>query len=183
MLIEVLLPHRQLPGGALVTAMETCLRIGSLSTDLVAIEARKAMEGTDAEDAELLAGPGDTAADGATAATADAGAQVISLHARRLPPDPRQVLPARLRRMSPTITVTNQNDTPDTSSVPGRRMSLPGDPEDMLIDEACRELRLPAFRDRFIDLATSARREQATYKQFRLDMLQAELADRDLRRQ
>ncbi|MEU4955530.1 hypothetical protein ACFZAS_41835, partial [Streptomyces lavendulae] len=62
--------------------------------------------------------------------------------------------------MSPTITVINQNDTPDTSSVPGRRMSLPGDPEDMLIDEACRELRLPAFRDRFIDLATSARREQ-----------------------
>ncbi|MEU9945683.1 hypothetical protein [Streptomyces lavendulae] len=93
MLIEVLLLHRQLPGGALVTAMETFLRIGSLSTDLVAIEARKAMEGTDAEDAELLAGPGDTAADGATAATADAGAQVISLHARRLPPDPRQALP------------------------------------------------------------------------------------------
>ncbi|WP_455680644.1 IS21-like element helper ATPase IstB [Streptomyces lavendulae] len=62
-------------------------------------------------------------------------------------------------------------------------MSLPGDSEDMLIDEACRELRLPAFRDRFIDLATSARREQATYKQFLLDMLQAELADRDLRRQ
>ncbi|MFG2394203.1 IS21-like element helper ATPase IstB [Streptomyces lavendulae] len=183
MLIEVLLPHRQLPGGALVTAMETCLRIGSLSTDLVAIEARKVMEGTDAEDAELLAGPGDTAADGSTAATGDAGAQVISLHARRLPPDPRQALPERPRRMSPTITVTKQNDTPDTSSVPGRRMSLPGDPEDMLIDEACRELRLPAFRDRFIDLATSVRREQATYKQFRLDMLQAELADRDLRRQ
>lgn len=85
--------------------------------------------------------------------------------------------------MSPTITVTNQDDAPDTSSVPGRRMSLPGDPEDMLIDEACRELRLPAFRDRFIDLATTARREQATYKQFLLDMLQAELADRDLRRQ
>ncbi|WP_457786217.1 IS21-like element helper ATPase IstB [[Kitasatospora] papulosa] len=62
-------------------------------------------------------------------------------------------------------------------------MSLPGDPEDMLIDEACRELRLSAFRDRFIDLATTARREQATYKQFLLDMLQAELADRDLRRQ
>ncbi|WP_455569906.1 IS21-like element helper ATPase IstB [Streptomyces wedmorensis] len=62
-------------------------------------------------------------------------------------------------------------------------MSLPGDPEDMLIDEACRELRLPAFRDRFIDLATTARREQATYKQFLLDMLQVELADRDLRRQ
>ncbi|WP_455906292.1 IS21-like element helper ATPase IstB [Kitasatospora purpeofusca] len=62
-------------------------------------------------------------------------------------------------------------------------MSLPGDPEDMLIDEACRELHLPAFRERFIDLAGTARREQATYKQFLLDMLQVELADRDLRRQ
>ncbi|MEZ0092492.1 IS21-like element helper ATPase IstB [Streptacidiphilus sp. EB129] len=86
--------------------------------------------------------------------------------------------------MSPTITVTDQDDEQDTDGrVPGRRMSLPGDPEDMLIDEACRELRLPAFRERFIDLAAGARREQATYKQFLLDMLQAELTDRDLRRQ
>ncbi|MFD0566715.1 IS21-like element helper ATPase IstB [Kitasatospora saccharophila] len=86
--------------------------------------------------------------------------------------------------MNPTITVTDQDDEPDTGGkVPGRRLSLPGDPEDMLIDEACRELRLPAFRERFIDLAASARRDQATYKQFLLDMLQAELTDRDLRRQ
>ncbi|MFJ9845836.1 IS21-like element helper ATPase IstB [Kitasatospora sp. NPDC101155] len=84
--------------------------------------------------------------------------------------------------MSP-ITVTDQDDEQDTGKVPGRRMSLPGDPEDMLIDEACRELRLPAFRERFIDLAGTARREQATYKQFLLDVLQVELADRDLRRQ
>ncbi|MGW6688349.1 IS21-like element helper ATPase IstB [Streptomyces sp. NPDC054961] len=62
-------------------------------------------------------------------------------------------------------------------------MSLPGDPEDMLIDEACRDLKLPAFRERFIELATTARREHATYKQFLLDLLQTELADRDLRRQ
>ncbi|MDF3294105.1 IS21-like element helper ATPase IstB [Streptomyces sp. RB6PN23] len=62
-------------------------------------------------------------------------------------------------------------------------MSLPGDPEDMLIDEACRDLKLPAFRERFIEAATTARREQASYKQFLLDRLQIELADRDLRRQ
>ncbi|WTT40893.1 IS21 family transposase [Kitasatospora sp. NBC_00085] len=92
MLIEVLLLHRQLPPEALVTAMETCLRVGSVSTDLVAIEARKAMEGTDADDAELLADAGEVAADGATATPA-AAAQVISLHARRLPPDPRPTLP------------------------------------------------------------------------------------------
>ncbi|MGW7367064.1 ATP-binding protein [Streptomyces sp. NPDC054841] len=85
--------------------------------------------------------------------------------------------------MSPTVTVTDQDEEPGADKVPPRRMSLPGDPEDMLIDEACRELRLPAFRERFIDLATTARREQATYKQFLLDLLQVELADRDLRRQ
>ncbi|MFJ4638478.1 IS21-like element helper ATPase IstB [Streptomyces hygroscopicus] len=85
--------------------------------------------------------------------------------------------------MNPTITVTDQDDERDVGKVPARRMSLPGDPEDMLIDEACRELRLPAFRERFIDLAATARREQATYKQFLLDMLQAEQSDRDLRRQ
>ncbi|MFD8750060.1 hypothetical protein ACFV0O_03595 [Kitasatospora sp. NPDC059577] len=93
MLIEVLLLHRQLPPEALVAAMETCLRVGSVSTDMVAIEARKAMEGTDAHDTELLAGPDEAAADGSTIAPADGGAQVISLHARRLPPDPRQALP------------------------------------------------------------------------------------------
>ncbi|MGV9935528.1 hypothetical protein ACWDY4_33970 [Streptomyces olivaceoviridis] len=43
--------------------------------------------------------------------------------------------------MSSTITVTNQADEQDAGNVPARRMSLPGDPEDMLIDEACRELR------------------------------------------
>ncbi|WP_443077414.1 ATP-binding protein [Streptomyces sp. SP17BM10] len=48
---------------------------------------------------------------------------------------------------------------------------------------ACQDLRLPAFRDRFIELAGTARREQATYKQFLLDLLQVELADRDVRRQ
>ncbi len=94
MLIEVLLLHRQLPGDALVAAMETCLRIGSVSTDLVAIEARKAMEGTDADDAELLA-DADTDEQSAADGPSDGagGARVISLHARRLPPDPRQGMP------------------------------------------------------------------------------------------
>lgn len=70
-----------------------------------------------------------------------------------------------------------------TDQVPARRMPLPGDPEDALIDEACRDLRLPAFRERFVELSTAARREQATYKQFLLDLLQVEIADRDVRRQ
>ncbi|WP_037599799.1 IS21 family transposase [Streptacidiphilus rugosus] len=89
MLIEVLLLHRQLPADALVAAMMTCLRIGSVSTDMVAIEARKAMEGTDAEDAELLTDD----LDEVPAGEDGTGARVISLHTRRLPPDPRPTLP------------------------------------------------------------------------------------------
>jgi len=83
--------------------------------------------------------------------------------------------------MTRTIAVTDQDEELDR--IPPRRISLPGDPEDMFIDEACRDLKLPAFRDRFIELAQAARREQATYKQFLLDLLQVELADRDVRRQ
>lgn len=50
-------------------------------------------------------------------------------------------------------------------------MPLPGDPEVALIDEACWDLQLPAFRERFVERATAARREQATYKQLLLDLL------------
>ncbi|MFR9676597.1 IS21-like element helper ATPase IstB [Streptomyces sp. TR06-5] len=63
------------------------------------------------------------------------------------------------------------------------RMPLPGDPEDALIDEACRDLRLPAFRERFVEIAATARREQASYKRFLLELLQIEVADREVRRQ
>ncbi|MER8099335.1 IS21-like element helper ATPase IstB [Kitasatospora sp. NPDC094016] len=87
--------------------------------------------------------------------------------------------------MTRGITITDHDADQDRERdrIPPRRVSLPGDPEDMLIDEACRDLRLPAFRERFIELAATARREQATYKQFLLDLLQVELADRDVRRQ
>ncbi|MEU6096977.1 hypothetical protein [Streptomyces sp. NPDC047079] len=43
MLIEVLLLHRQLPADAVVAGMATALKVGSVSTDLVAIEAPKAV--------------------------------------------------------------------------------------------------------------------------------------------
>ena len=80
--------------------------------------------------------------------------------------------------MTPTKTAD-----PAAQQMPLTRMPLTGDPEDAAIDEACRDLRLPAFRERFVELATTARREQSTYKQFLLDLLQVEVADRDVRRQ
>lgn len=81
--------------------------------------------------------------------------------------------------MSPTATVK-----PSAEQIPTTRMPLPeSDPEDALIDEACRDLRPPAFRERFAELSATARREQSSYKQFLLDLLQVERADRDVRRQ
>lgn len=100
MLIEVLLLHRQLPAAGVIAGMATVLRVGSVSTDLVAIEARKAIEGSGLDDADHSdsrgddAGPGDEDDDTAAwDAHGDAGAKVISLHTRRLPPDPRPALP------------------------------------------------------------------------------------------
>lgn len=81
--------------------------------------------------------------------------------------------------MSPVTTAR-----PAAEQVPPTRMPLPeSDPEDALIDEACRDLRLPAFREHFVELAACARREHSSYKQFLLDLLQVERADRDVRRQ
>jgi hypothetical protein len=95
MLIEVLLLHRQLPAAAVIAGMETVLRIGAISTDLVAIEARKAMENSGLDEA---VGPAeactdDIGPDDEPGLAEGEGAKVISLHARRLPPDARPALP------------------------------------------------------------------------------------------
>lgn len=98
LLIEVLLLHRQLPAEAVVAGMTTVVKVGSVNPDLVAIEARKAIEDSGLDEAD---GFNDTEADvcddqdddAEAGDTADEGAKVISLHARRLPPDPRTRLP------------------------------------------------------------------------------------------
>ncbi|WP_240139775.1 hypothetical protein [Streptomyces sp. MUM 178J] len=87
--------HRQLPAPAVIAGMESVLRMGAISTDLVAIEARKAMDNQGLDEA---ADPAQASTDHTTdpdnkPGLADEGAKVISLHARRLPPDPRPALP------------------------------------------------------------------------------------------
>ncbi|MGW6389873.1 Mu transposase domain-containing protein [Streptomyces sp. NPDC055103] len=96
MLIEVLLLHRTLPADAVIAGMSTVLRIGAASTDLVAIEARKAMETCGAE-------PDDDSTDdvlgerdgvsGTKGGESEDGAKAISLHTKRLPTDLRVGLP------------------------------------------------------------------------------------------
>ncbi|MFJ3630896.1 hypothetical protein [Streptomyces sp. NPDC090112] len=94
-LIEVLLLHRQLPAHAVVAGMAVVVRIGSISTDLVAIEARKAIEDTEETDLHPHGGTEDDGetVDQESGDPADEGAKVISLNARRLPSDARSALP------------------------------------------------------------------------------------------
>ncbi|WP_285736024.1 ATP-binding protein, partial [Kitasatospora phosalacinea] len=85
------------------------------------------------------------------------------------------------------MTLTTANSTAGLreltgTEAPGRLHRPDVDPEDALIDESCKILRLPTIRDRFEELAQAARREKYTYKQFLLDLLQVECADRDVRR-
>lgn len=66
---------------------------------------------------------------------------------------------------------------------PRARVKAPGtDPADAVIDDACRVLQLPTIRDAYDDLAATAVKEHASYKQFLADLLTAELHDRGQRR-
>jgi DNA replication protein DnaC len=50
------------------------------------------------------------------------------------------------------------------------------------VDQACRALRLPTLRARFIDTAEAAERQQLTYRGFLAELLVAECDERDRRR-
>jgi DNA replication protein DnaC len=70
---------------------------------------------------------------------------------------------------------------PATSSSAGQ--TLPGtEGLDALLDHACRTLHLPTIRDRYEEIAATALREQASYKTFLLELLEAECDHRDERR-
>lgn len=73
--------------------------------------------------------------------------------------------------------------TERTGRAPRPRQTAPGaDPVDVAIEQACAELRLPTVRDRFADIAEQALRDRSNYKGFLLELLRAEMADRDERR-
>lgn len=70
---------------------------------------------------------------------------------------------------------------PDTTRQTGQTM--PGvNSLDALLDQACRTLHLPTIRDRYDDIAATALRQQASYKSFLLELLEAECDHRDERR-
>ena len=53
---------------------------------------------------------------------------------------------------------------------------------DAAIDSATRLLRLPTFRDRYVEIADAAGREQLSYRAFLFELLRAECDDREQRR-
>jgi len=77
--------------------------------------------------------------------------------------------------------------TPDTTAGAGPRSrtgraGLTDAAAAAAVDQACRMLRLPTMRSRFIELAESAQREQLSYRGFLAELLMAECDDRDRRR-
>lgn len=66
---------------------------------------------------------------------------------------------------------------------PRARAAAPGvEAIDAAIELACRELHLPTIRDRYDEIAATARTEQASYKQFLAELLDCEVTDRTGRR-
>ncbi len=91
-LIDVLLLHRRLPGEAVIAGMNAVLQAGSVSPDLVAIEARKAFAAAGGPPPVVITPPASaTAAEDGPEDQDIVSARVISLPARRpeLPPDTR----------------------------------------------------------------------------------------------
>ncbi|MFB7454594.1 hypothetical protein [Streptomyces sp. NPDC056194] len=77
------------------------------------------------------------------------------------------------------MTPTETAEIADERVLPAR---LPGDAVDALIDGACRDLRLPSFRGRFVECVASARREQASCEQFLPERLRILVTDREVHR-
>lgn len=79
------------------------------------------------------------------------------------------------------MTTTVGTDRP--ARTPRARAAAPGtDSVDAAIDLACRALLLPTIRERHEQIAAAALREQASYKRFLADLLDAEVAERGERR-
>lgn len=73
--------------------------------------------------------------------------------------------------------------TTTTTPAGQTRQTAPGvDSLDALIDQACRTLALPTIRDRYAEIAEASLRQQASYKTFLLELLEAEVEHRDERR-
>jgi hypothetical protein len=158
-LVEVLLLHRHLGHGDVHAGLTAALAVGSVSPDVIAVEARKA------------AAP-------RPAATASAGptGQTPGHQPHRAAPDraarrrPAAALDCCLRRSARQgQLMTTRRGVTEQAAIAA-------------IDSATRVLRLPTIRGRFEEIAAAAQREQLTYLGFLAELVMAECDDRDHRR-
>lgn len=80
------------------------------------------------------------------------------------------------------MTTRPANQPTGSPPPPSRRRSMTEQAADAAIDQACRSLRLPTMRARFVEIIQSAEREQLTYRGLLAELLLAECDDRDRRR-
>jgi len=86
------------------------------------------------------------------------------------------------------MTTRTTSLTPTATSTTGRTRPLVAGQQpseqaiDAAIDSATRLLRLPTFRDRYVEIADAAGREQLSYRAFLSELLLAECDDREQRR-
>ena len=168
-LVGVLLLHRTLPAAAVAAGMTAALQTGRWDPDLVAVEARRHLEG------------GRTPPTGPPA----------QLRRRTAAPRPPAITcPRRLRRTTPGRGTPPRRgvgmNTATTTT--GAAPSLPAvtalsDPAAQLaIDGGCRTLHLPTVRAEAGRIAEAAARERLSHKAFLAEVLTAECDDRDARR-
>ncbi|SFQ69634.1 DNA replication protein DnaC [Amycolatopsis arida] len=69
-----------------------------------------------------------------------------------------------------------------TTTLPAGQTAPGVDGLDAMLDQACRTLALPTIRDRYAEIAESSMRQQASYRTFLLELLEAEVDHRDERR-
>jgi IstB-like ATP binding protein len=164
-LIDLLLTHRKLPAAAVIAGMRAALAAGSVSVDVVVIEARK----------HLAAGGAAQHVGGHTARTPRpaTGRPVAGPVGGRLRPT---AVPAGRRRpgSSPRSRTTGAAAAP--------RDELTDTAADAAIEAACRILRLPTIRARHAEIAAAATRQHAGYKSFLVELLSIECDDRETRR-
>ena len=172
-LIEVLLLHRRMPDDLVVAGLTAALRVGALTADAVALEARKAGDDHDRT----------TPADPTTPTNPRLEVASLTggwLSCRRTPGPCRRSPPttscypvaARPTKGTPTHELIHDAPPPRNDRTGRRRRRRPG----------LRMLRLPTARSHFEEMAGAATREQMSYRGFLAELLLAECDERLSRR-
>lgn len=169
-----------MPAAAVQQGMAAAIRAGATTADVVAVEARKA--------AALVPEPADDSAEEIEPPPWAEPSGVVSPTARRGPTAQAQKAVADSLALRPAAEMPTEGHrwttTETATRIPSpRRDTGSEEAVDTAIDEACRTLHLPRIRSRVQDMAGEAMRQRSSCKGFLADLLQAECAEREERRE